>query len=238
MNQEDSLDFKQTFNIDFSAVAQPEPVQKSRKSKYIKIGLLIFASIAIITTVILLVGHYKYGLFEDEVYQVASVKHEIYSTEYFTETKTVKSKLSYSSGELNERVQKITTNFLVTITDKETLPNNEILTKATIVLLQSKAESEGNDVPLSTFDIFNENILKEFENNPNDEKYQMAVFTFYESGAIKDINLPKGMNKEDAQNLIDLINNVVPKLTRNKKEDNENGLEITTRTGKKKKNFC
>ena len=237
MNQEDSLDFKQTFNIDFSAVAQPEPVQKSRKSKYIKIGLLIFASIAIITTVILLVGHYKYGLFEDEVYQVANVKHEIYSTEYFTETKTVKSKLSYSSGELNERVQKITTNFLVTITDKETLPNNEILTKATIVLLQSKAESEGNDVPLSTFDIFNENILKEFENNPNDEKYQMAVFTFYESGAIKDINLPKGMNKEDAQNIIDLINNVVPKLTRNKKEDNENGLEITTRTGKKKKTF-
>jgi hypothetical protein len=237
MNQEDSLDFKQTFNIDFSAVAQPEPVQKSRKSKYIKIGLLIFASIAIITTVILLVGHYKYGLFEDEVYQVANVKHEIYSTEYFTETKTVKSKLSYSSGELNERVQKITTNFLVTITDKETLPNNEILTKATIVLLQSKAESEGNDVPLSTFDIFNENILKEFENNPNDEKYQMAVFSFYESGAIKDINLPKGMNKEDAQNLIDLINNVVPKLTRNKKEDNENGLEITTRTGKKKKTF-
>ncbi len=74
-------------NIDFSAVAQPEPVQKSRKSKYIKIGLLIFASIAIITTVILLVGHYKYGLFEDEVYQVANVKHEIYSTEYFTETK-------------------------------------------------------------------------------------------------------------------------------------------------------
>ena len=237
MNQEDSLDFKQTFNIDFSAVAQPEPVQKSRKSKYIKIGLLIFASIAIITTVILLVGHYKYGLFEDEVYQVANVKHEIYSTEYFTETKTVKSKLSYSSGELNERVQKITTNFLVTITDKETLPNNEILTKATIVLLQSKAESEGNDVPLSTFDIFNENILKEFENNPNDEKYQMAVFSFYESGAIKDINLPKGMNKEDAQNIIDLINNVVPKLTRNKKEDNENGLEITTRTGKKKKTF-
>ena len=237
MNQEDSLDFKQTFNIDFSAVAQPEPVQKSRKSKYIKFGLLIFASIAIITTVILLVGHYKYGLFEDEVYQVANVKHEIYSTEYFTETKTVKSKLSYSSGELNERVQKITTNFLVTITDKETLPNNEILTKATIVLLQSKAESEGNDVPLSTFDIFNENILKEFENNPNDEKYQMAVFTFYESGAIKDVNLPKGMNKEDAQNLIDLINNVVPKLTRNKKEDNKNGLEITTRTGKKKKTF-
>ena len=237
MNQEDSLDFKQTFNMDFSAVAQPEPVQKSRKSKYIKIGLLIFASIAIITTVILLVGHYKYGLFEDEVYQVANVKHEIYSTEYFTETKTVKSKLSYSSGELNERVQKITTNFLVTITDKETLPNNEILTKATIVLLQSKAESEGNDVPLSTFDIFNENILKEFENNPNDEKYQMAVFSFYESGAIKDINLPKGMNKEDAQNIIDLINNVVPKLTRNKKEDNENGLEITTRTGKKKKTF-
>ena len=237
MKQEDSLDFKQTFNIDFSNVPQPEPVQKSRKTKYIILGLIILASIAIITTVVLLVGHYKYGLFDDETYKIADVKREIYSAEYFSETKTVKSKLSYTSGELNERVQKIETNFVVIITDKQPLENNNFLNTAILVILQSNIESEGQKIPLNAFNIFDENAVKEFEKSSNNEKYPMAVFHFYEDGTIKDINLSKEMDKTDAQNIIDLINSVVPKLVRNKKEDSENGLEIKTRTDKKKKSY-
>ena len=102
MKQEDSSsEFKQTFNIDFSDVPKPEPVQISRKTKYIKLGILILASIAIITTVVLLVGHFKYDLFQDKTNEVISIKREMFTTEYFTETKTIKSKLSYTSGELN-----------------------------------------------------------------------------------------------------------------------------------------
>ena len=237
MKQEDSLDFKQTFNIDFSDVVQPEPVQKSRKTKYIKLGLLILASAAIIITVVLLVGHFKYGLFQDKANEVISIKREMYTTEYFTLQKTVKSKLSYTSGELNERTQTVKTNFAVMITDKERLPEDDFLYTAYIVLLQSNVEMEGQQTPLNSFDIFNEKVVKEFEQNPNGGKYPMAVFRFYESGALKDINVPKDMDKTDAQNIIDLINDVIPKLRRNQKEDNEEGLEIRTRTEKKKKTY-
>jgi len=237
MKEEDSLDFKQTFNIDFSDAVQPEPVQKSRKTKYIKLGLLILASAAIITTVVLLVGHFKYGLFQEKTNEVISIKREMYTTEYFTLQKIVKSKLSYTSGELNERTQTVKTNFAVMITDKERLPEDDFLYTAYIVLLQSNVEMEGQQTPLNSFDIFDEKVIKEFEQNPNGGKYPMAVFRFYESGALKDINVPKDMDKTDAQNIIDLINDVIPKLRRNQKEDNEEGLEIRTRTEKKKKTY-
>ena len=238
MKQEDSLDFNQTFNIDFSDVPQLEHSQKSNKSKYIKLGLLIFATLAILTAVALLVGHFKYGLFQSKISEAISIKREMYTTEYFTETKTIKSKLSYTSGELNERVQNVKTNFAVMITDKERLPEDDFLYTAYIVLLQSNVEMEGQQTPLNSFDIFDEKVIKEFEQNPNGAKYPMAVFRFYESGALKDINVPKDMDKTDAQNIIDLINDVIPKLRRNQKEDNEEGLEIRTRTEKKKENLC
>lgn len=237
MKQEDSLDFKQTFNIDFSDVVQPEPVQKSRKTKYIKLGLLILASAAIITTVVLLVGHFKYGLFQDKTNEVINIKREMYTTEFFTLQKIVKSKLSYTSGELNERIQTIKTNFAVMLTDKERLPEDDFLYTAYIVLLQSNVEMEGQQTPLNSFDIFDEKVIKEFEQNPNGGKYPMAVFRFYQSGALKDINVPTDMDKTDAQNIIDLINDVIPKLRRNQKEDNEEGLEVRTRTEKKKKTY-
>ena len=237
MKQEDSLDFKQTFNIDFSDVPQLEHSQKSNKSKYIKLGLLIFATIAIITAVALLVGHFQYALFQSKIGEAISIKREMFTTEYFTETKTIKSKLSYTSGELNERVQNVKTNFAVMLTDKEPLPKDDFLYTAYIVLLQSNVELEGQQAPLNSFDISDEKVIKEFEQNPNSGKYPMAVFRFYESGVLKDINVPKDMDKTDAQNIIDLINNVIPKLKRNPEEDKEDGLEIKTRTGKKKKTY-
>ena len=53
----------------------------------------------------------------------------------------------------------------------------------------------------------------------------MAVFRFYESGALKDINVPKDMDKTDAQNIIDLINDVIPKLRRNQKRITKKALK-------------
>ena len=233
MKKEDNLDFKQTFNVDFPEIQPPQ--QRSRKTKYIKLGILLTTIAAIITTIVLLFGHYKYGLFQSEIYQVTNIKRELYSEEYYTETKTIKSKLSYTSGELDERVQKIEKNFIVMITNKEELPNKDILNTATLVVLKSNLELEGKQSPLNSFNIFDEKVVEEFEKNPDGEKYPMSVFHFYENGTIKDINLPKEMDKENAESIIDLINNVMPKLVRNRTEDNEKGIEIKTRTDKKKK---
>ena len=233
MKREDSTDFKQTFNVDFPEIQLPQ--QRSRKTKYIKLGIILTTIAAIITTVVLLVGHYKYGLFQSEIYQVTNIKRELYSEEYYTETKTIKSKLSYTSGELEERVQKIEKNFVVMITDKEELPNKVILNTATLVVLNSNIELEGQQSPLNSFNIFDEKVVEEFKKNPTGEKYPMAVFHFYENGTIKDVNFPKEMDKENIESIYELIDNVMPKLVRNRTEDKENGIEIKTRTDKKKK---
>ena len=54
----------------------------------------------------------------------------------------------------------------------------------------------------------------------------MAIFTFHEHGTLGDINLPDNMDKFNADSIVELINNVIPKLTRNRTEDMSNGLEI------------
>lgn len=58
--------FKQSLDIDLSDYNIHEP--KSNKSKIIKITAIIVAGIALITTVALLIAHFKYGAFYSEIY--------------------------------------------------------------------------------------------------------------------------------------------------------------------------
>ena len=238
MKQDISSDIIQNFNPEAPNIQPPEPplTQKSRRKKIIIISLIVFLSLAIITTVVLLVCHYKYDLFgesEGEIYQVTDVKRELYSEEYYTETKTIKSKLSYTGGELDERVQKVVRSFVVLITDKEQLPENITLNTATLIILQAYVEMEGKQVPLNSFNFSDENTVEEFEKDPNGLKYPMAIIRYYDNATIKDINLPKDMDKETADSIIDLVDDVMPKLVRNKTEDEKNGIEIDK--GKKRK---
>ena len=123
------------------------------------------------------------------------------------------------------------------VTDKRKLSNKDILNTATLIPLKSKVKMEDKETPLNSFNIFDRKVVEEFESNPDGSKYSMALFHFFDNGTIKDINLPKEMDKDTAQNMIDLINNVITKLFRNKTEDDNNGIKIRTRTDKKKKSL-
>jgi hypothetical protein len=85
--------------------------------------------------------------------------------------------------------------------------------------LDSKVKYGEKETKLNSFDIFDEKQIKEFESNPNGTIYPMAKFSYFENGTIIDINLPENMDQYNAQSMIELINNVVPKLSRNKKAD-------------------
>ena len=187
---------------------------KSKRKKYIIIGGIILGIIIILVAIFLIVAHFKYNLFGSDIYQVAKVNREVNSIEYFTETKTIKTKMAYTSGELEEIDTLVETDFAVMLTSKE-----ESLNTANLVILKSKTKIKDEEASLNSFDIFDEKVVKEFEENPNGTKYPMSEFHFFENGTIYDINLPEEMNKEEAQNMVDLINNVIPKLTRNKTED-------------------
>ena len=92
---------------------QEKPLIKSKKKKYIIIGGIILGIIIIIIAIFLIVAHFKYNLFGSDIYQVAKVNREVNSIEYFTETKTIKTKMAYTSGELEEINTLVETDFAV-----------------------------------------------------------------------------------------------------------------------------
>ena len=140
--------------------------------------------------------------------------------------------MAFTSGELEEIESIVYTDFVVMIRNKE-----DLLNTANLVILKSKTQIKDKEDPLNSFDIFNETTVKEFEENPNGSKYPMAEFHFYDNGTIENIYLPNEMSKEEAQNMIDLINNVIPKLSRNKTDDDKKGIIISSKNLSKKKSF-
>ena len=218
----------------------------NKTKKIIYIIVISFTILAIITTIIL-IGHFKFNWFkkardedEKDIYDLnVNIKSSVNQVDYFTETKKIKSKIVYTSGESDEQEQIVNTKFAVFLTDKtsENYVNNltnlsSNMNNCTLVILDSKVKFGENETKLSSLNIFNGMQIKEFESNPNGSIYPMAEFSYYENGTIIDINLPEDMDQYNAQALIELINNVVPKLSRNKKEDKKKGLTVATKKTK------
>jgi hypothetical protein len=118
---------------------------------------------------------------------------------------------------------------MVMITGKEGFLNTAIL-----VILDTKAKFEKDFKDINKFDIFDEEKIKEVIANPDGSKYPLGVFYFYENGTVVDIKLPNNMDEYYANEINELIENVIPKLSRNRTEDISNGLNIKTKKDKKK----
>ena len=205
-------------------------IVQSKSHKKIKIAASIVASLIIIATTTLLVGHFKFDWFKNEVYTLdTKISHNLYQVNYFTETKNIKTKIGFVSGVTDNQEHTIYTNFMVMITGKEGFLNTAIL-----VILDTKAKFEKEFKNINTFDIFDEAKIKEVIANPDGSKYPLGVFSFYDNGTIVDIKLPNNMDEYHANEINELIENVIPKLSRNRTEDISNGLDIKTKKDKKK----
>ena len=213
-------------------------VIQPKNTKKIKIAIALVASLTIIASVTLLIGYFKFNWFKSEIYNIeAKISRNAYQANYFSETKTINTRIGFTSGITQDNEQKIYTNFMVMQKDRKELKNNDFLNTATLVILDTKLENKNELKEINSFNIYNEENIKEFESNPDGAKYPMAVFSFYENGTIADILLPNNMDNYNAQTIIELIESVVPKLTRNRTEDISNGLEINTLKRNKKKVF-
>ena len=111
-------------------------------------------------------------------------------------------------------------------TDREKLENNDFLNTVSLIILDVKVKMDNEEKQGISFDIFKEEIVEEFKYNPEGSKYPMAIFSFYENGTIAEINLPNNMNQSIAKSMIDLIEKIIPKISRNRTEDNNNCLKI------------
>jgi len=208
------------------------------------IWLIIFmvVSILIIATVItLLVGHFKYNWFKkatketEQAYDIAlKLSRNVYQANYFTETKTINTKVFFTEGSPEYTEQKINTNFLVIQTDRKELGNNDFLNNATLVILEANATIRNETRNVTSFNIFSESTIEEFKSNPNGAKYPMSLFSFYENGTLADILLPNDIDNYNANLIIELIEDVIPKLSRNLTEDANNGIKFESKQNGKK----
>ena len=226
MNKEEIL------NDDF---VEKEIIQP-KSHKKLEITIAISTSLVIIATTILLVGYFKFDWFKGETYNIdAKISRNVYQANYFTETKTIKTKVSFTSGEPQNIEQILYTNFMVLQTDRKELENHDFLNTATIIILDSKLNHNNELKELISFNIYDQNKVNDFLANPNGSKYPMGIFSFYDSGKVTDIQLPDNMDQHNAHSIIELIENIVPKLTRNRVEDISNGININDSKDKKKR---
>jgi hypothetical protein len=106
---------------------------------------------------------------------------------------------------------------------------------AFLVLLSATIQGDDTLKDLPHLNIFDENEIKELEANPNGAKYPIAKFRFDDDGEIEAIYLPDNIDEFHAEIILDLIEKVIIKLARNKKEDMSKGLDIRTIKSKNKR---
>ena len=219
----------QKFEIMNDKLVENEVPQKSHKK--LKIAIALVTSIAIIATTVILVGYFKFHWFQSEIYNVdANISRISFQTDYFTETKKVTTKTTFTSGDAEEKEVTLTTNFMVVQNEKV-----DDLNKASIFILDSRLKSEAQEKEINSFNVFDPETVNKVKENADGSKFPMAEIWFFDNGKIKDIKLPSNIDEYNAHSIIDLVESVVPKLTRNRTEDEDNGLEINTRKDKNKK---
>ena len=218
-------------------INENEEIIDTKPNNKVKYAVAIVATTLVLASVMtLLIGHFKFNWFKGEIYKLdASISRKAFQANYFSEKKTVTTKFSFANGINQEKQYFLDSNFVVFLIDQEQLENKEFLNTAALILLDSKMTHEYGEKELPHLDIFNQAQLKELEANPNGAKYPMALFKFYESGKIEEIKLPNNMDEYNAETIIELIEKVIPKLSRNRTEDMSNGLNINTIKRKNKK---
>jgi len=206
-----------------------------KKSRKLKIALVIIFSLFIILSTTLLVGYFKFDWFKNEIYSIdAKIRRNVYQANYFSETKIIETKYNFSSGQSETKELSLFTNFMVIPTKKEKI-KNEFLITATLIILEIKFKIEKEIKQGIYFNISDEKIINQIKSNPDANKYPIAIFSFFENGTLVDINLPSNMNISNANAINELVENIIPKLTRNRTEDLVNGIQIFTKKNNKKK---
>lgn len=218
-------------------IINEELLQLPKKQKTKKIVIAMSISLAIIIIVsLLLIGHFKLNWFQNEIYNIdIKISRNKYQSNFFSDKKTIKTKVGFTNGKTKINEFNVFTDFMVIQTDKTRLNNEkDFINNATLVILGTKVNIKNEQKDIISFNIFNETIINEFKSNPNGEKYPIAKFSYNENGTIVNIQLPNDINNFNANNILELIEKIIPKLTRNKTEDMSNGLKIKTKKDRTK----
>ena len=231
----------------FEESLQPEQTNKFDKLRMLKIIGITATSLILITTVFL-IGYFQFGWFQKSQDNVISSVYRPYQVLLFNEFKTISTAIDTKNGK--ESVdQVIKTDFLVVINSKTKLNYFGVidyLYNATIVIMKTKA----NDKVVGGLDLTEQEESEIYFNNPEKQiEHPLAKFSFYENGTLANIYLVKDNKEFYATHLVDLIEQIIPRISKkiynkkNKKveftydEDNEHSTEKTISEDHQQKEF-
>ena len=204
-------------------INEPE-ILEAKISKRRKIAIAIITSLLVITATALFIGYYKFDLFNNDNYKIdANISRKMYQANYFSEKKTINAKFTLPDGVSQSKDFIVDTNFVVFLTDKKDKINTAVL-----VILNSQATVDEKTQDLPHLNLFDEEEIKDLAANPNGAQYPLAVFKFDDDGKIEEIQVPNNMDEYHAEFMNELIEYVIPKLSRSKQEDMSKGLDIKT----------
>ena len=212
-------------------INEPEVVETKQSNKINIVISLIVSTLLVTAVTTLLIGHFKFDWFKSDNYKIdANIKRNVFQANYFSEKKTVTTRFSFENGPTEKKEYILDSDFVVFLTDKTDNLNTGVL-----VLLCSKMTSEKGENQLAHLNIFDEKEIKELEADPDGSKYPFAVFKFDDEGKIEEIKIPNNMDEYNAESIAELIEKVIPKLSRSRQEDMSKGLDIGIRQNKNRK---
>ncbi len=163
-------------------------------------------------TTLFLVGYFQFGWFQKSQDNIIANIYHPNQVLLFNEYKTISTEVSTESGK-EVVAQDILTDFLVVINSKTKLNYfGEIdnLYNATLVILKTKS----NDQIVGGLNLTEDEETEKFFNNPENDGHPIAKFSFYENGTLVNIFLSNDTNKFYASSMVDLIEHIIPKISK------------------------
>ena len=133
MNQDENTEsIKETFNV---SLESKEILPQKNHSK-IKFTITIISTILIlVAATTLLIGYFKFDWFKKEIYKVdINITREVNQTNFFTEKKTINTRVALEENSYEENNYEINTDFMVYLKDRTQLKENDYLNKASLVI--------------------------------------------------------------------------------------------------------
>ena len=119
----------------------------SKNNTKVKLAISIISTILILAAITtLLIGYFKFDWFKSEIYKVdANITREVNQANFFSETKTIKTRIALEEGAYEEQNYEVNTDFMVYLKDRTQLKDNDYLNKASLVILNSTMTSNEGD---------------------------------------------------------------------------------------------
>jgi len=203
---------------------------KIKVNKKLIIGLVVagLISIAFITT--LLVGYFKLEWFQKKQNNVIVNTYHKGQVLLFNEAKTFFTEVKTKEG-IETVNEKIITDFLVMINSKKKLNYfGEIdnLYNATLVILKMSTKDE----EIGGLNLLDEKESEKLLNNPKKNENPIAKFSFYENGTLHDIYIAKDTKQFYALSLVELIENIIPRISKKIYGKKDNDIEFLVKVKK------